>query len=180
MRLFSYLVTKSLIHSEGKSTSYLVLDLGNNSFSIKKCLTLIAFCAGAMSQWKYHDLSLHSTGCCVELGHVNKWELAGRSDLLLPRLSYSFWALCRKMYVHCVRAHDLFASLQLDRATTTGRLLDPTTCLPHKDGGIPLSVLPKYTTSKLSGLFSTLSLFCWAPSREAVNNIFWSLLVWLD
>ena len=45
-------------------------------------------------------------------------------------------------------------------ATTTGRLLVPTTCLPHKDGGIPLSALPKHTTSKLAGLFSTLSLFC--------------------
>ena len=44
-------------------------------------------------------------------------------------------------------------------ATTTGRLLGPTICLPHKDGGIPLSVLPK-DTSKLAGLFSTLSLFC--------------------
>ena len=33
------------------------------------------------------------------------------------------------------------------------------TFLPHKDGGIPLSVLPKDTTSKLAGLFSILSLF---------------------
>ena len=33
------------------------------------------------------------------------------------------------------------------------------TCLPHKDEGIPLTVLPKDTTSKLAGLFSTLSLF---------------------
>ena len=33
------------------------------------------------------------------------------------------------------------------------------TCLPHKGGGIPLSALPKDTTSKLAGLFSTLSLF---------------------
>ena len=33
------------------------------------------------------------------------------------------------------------------------------TCLPHKDGGIPLSALPKDTTSKLAGLFYTLSLF---------------------
>ena len=45
-------------------------------------------------------------------------------------------------------------------AITTGRLLGPTTCLPHKDGGIPLSASPKDTTSKLAGLFSTLSLFC--------------------
>ena len=33
------------------------------------------------------------------------------------------------------------------------------TYLPHKDGGIPLSALPKDTTSKLVGLFSALSLF---------------------
>ena len=43
-------------------------------------------------------------------------------------------------------------------ATTTGRLLGPTTCLPHKNGSIPSSVLPKDATSKLAGLFSTLSL----------------------
>ena len=44
-------------------------------------------------------------------------------------------------------------------AARTGRLLGPATCLPHKGGGILLSVLPKNTTSKLFGLFSTLSLF---------------------
>ena len=44
-------------------------------------------------------------------------------------------------------------------ATTTGRLLGHITCLPHKDGDIPLSVLPKDTASKLAGVFSTLSLF---------------------
>ena len=46
------------------------------------------------------------------------------------------------------------------KATTTGRLLGPTICVPHKGGGIPLSVLPKDTASKLADLFSTLSLFC--------------------
>ena len=35
---------------------------------------------------------------------------------------------------------------------TTGRLVGPSTCLPHEDGGIPLSALPKYTTSELAGL----------------------------
>ena len=63
------------------------------------------------------------------------------------------------MYIHCVRAHALFVSLQLGWAITTGRLLGPATCLPYEDGGIPLSALPKDTTSKLAGLFSTL-LFC--------------------
>ena len=53
----------------------------------------------------------------------------------------------------------LFVSLKLDWATTTSRLLGPAIILPRKDGGIPLSVLPKDTTSKLADLFSTLFLF---------------------
>ena len=32
----------------------------------------------------------------------------------------------------------------------TGRLVSPTTCLPHKDGGIPFSGLTKDATSKLT------------------------------
>ena len=50
-----------------------------------------------------------------------------------------------------------FANLQLNLAITTSRLLGPASCLPHKDGGIPFSVLPKDTTNKLAGLFYTLS-----------------------
>ena len=46
------------------------------------------------------------------------------------------------------------------------------TCLPHKGGGVPLSTLPKDTTSKLTGLFSTTSSKCQASSREAVDTIF--------
>ena len=46
------------------------------------------------------------------------------------------------------------------------------TCFPHKDGDISLGALPKITTSKLAGLFSTISNKCRAPSREAVNTIF--------
>ena len=34
------------------------------------------------------------------------------------------------------------------------------TCLPHKGGGVPLSALPKDTTSELAGLFSTTSHKC--------------------
>ena len=34
----------------------------------------------------------------------------------------------------------------------------PAICLPHQDGGIPLSAFPNGTASKLAGLFSTLSL----------------------
>ena len=52
--------------------------------------------------------------------------------------------------------------------------------LPHKDWSIPLSVLLKDTASKVASFFSTLSFFCWVPSRVAVNTIFKSLLVWLD
>ena len=37
------------------------------------------------------------------------------------------------------------------------------TCLPHKGGDVPLSAWPKDTTSKLAGLFSTLSLFAVYP-----------------
>ena len=40
------------------------------------------------------------------------------------------------------------------------------TCLQHKGGGVPLSALPKDTTSELAGLFSTTSLICRAPSER--------------
>ena len=52
------------------------------------------------------------------------------------------------------------------------------TCLLHKGGGVPLSALPKDTTSELAGLFSTTSHKCRAPSREAVNTIF--KVFWYD
>ena len=63
------------------------------------------------------------------------------------------------MYIHCVGAHALFASLQINWVTTTSRLFGPVICLPNKDGGIPLSALPKDAISKLAGLFSTTILF---------------------
>ena len=50
------------------------------------------------------------------------------------------------------------------------RLHGPATCLPHKDGGIPLSALPKDTTSKLGGLFSTLpGVVVRASASQSVN-----------
>ena len=52
------------------------------------------------------------------------------------------------------------------------------TCLSYKGGGIPLSALPKDTTRKLSGLFSTTSLKCRALSREAADTIF--KVFWYD
>ena len=39
-------------------------------------------------------------------------------------------------------------------------------------GGDPLSAFPKDTTSELASLFSTTSPKCWAPIKEAVDNIF--------
>ena len=54
------------------------------------------------------------------------------------------------------------------------------TCLPHKSGGVPLTALPKVTTSELAAVISTTSLGCRAPSREAVDTIFKDLLIWLD
>ena len=51
------------------------------------------------------------------------------------------------------------------------------TCLPDKGGGVPLSVLPKDTTSELAGLFSTSSPKFREPSRKVVDTIFQSLLV---
>ena len=51
------------------------------------------------------------------------------------------------------------------------------TCLPYKGGGVPLSALPKDTTSELAGFFSTISSKCRAPNRKAVDAIFKSLLV---
>ena len=51
------------------------------------------------------------------------------------------------------------------------------TCFSHKGKGVPLRALPKDTTSELAGLFSTTSPKCRAPSREAIDTIFKSLLV---
>ena len=68
--------------------------------------------------------------------------------------------------LHCFSAHARFASLQLDWGHHDRRLLGPTTCLPHKDGGIPFSVLPEDTTRRLAGLFSTLYLFVERQAKE--------------
>ena len=47
----------------------------------------------------------------------------------------------------------LFASLQFNCDTTTGKMLGPATSLSQKDGGIAFSVLPNDTTSKVSDSF---------------------------
>ena len=48
----------------------------------------------------------------------------------------------------------------------------PALCLPRQDGWISLSAFSNGATSKLAGLFSTLSLSCWTSSREAVGSNF--------
>ena len=46
------------------------------------------------------------------------------------------------------------------------------TCLSHKGGGVPLSALPKDTTSKLAGLFSTQFLFKLSAKQESCEYPF--------
>ena len=46
------------------------------------------------------------------------------------------------------------------------------TCLPHKDGGVPLSALSKNTTSELAGLFSTTFPKCQAPTKGSCEYHF--------
>ena len=77
------------------------------------------------------------------------------------------------MYSSIVRcAYRLWVCLTNLHATTGVDPVRGATCLPHKDGGIPLTALPKDTASESSGLFSTLFISDRAPSREAVKNIF--------
>ena len=55
-----------------------------------------------------------------------------------------------------------------------GRLLGPTTCLLHKDGGILLSSLPQATTGEIGGFFSTLCL------SSLALNVSFSIVFWYD
>ena len=43
-------------------------------------------------------------------------------------------------------------------------------CLPPKDGGVPLSALPKDTTINLAGLLSTLSFFYAKRKEEKLGS----------
>ena len=95
----------------------------------------------------------------------NKMEILRRTEKVMMRtmssLSFELFIVSfmqENAYIGRI-ALALTLGLQVF-ATTTGRLLGPTICLLHKDEGIPLSVLPKDKTSKLAGLFSTLSLTC--------------------
>ena len=101
-----------------------------------------------------------------------KWIGPTESAALLIDKKGCLLVIIRPFIYSRVWAHALFACLSSHWATTTSRLLGPTICPPRKNGGVPLNALAKDTTSKLAGLFSTLSLMCWAPSREVVNNIF--------
>ena len=67
----------------------------------------------------------------------------------------------------------LFACIQLDWDTTTGRLLGLATCLKYKDGGIPLSVLPKDTTSDLPICSPHYSLTLDVPDFTLLRSIKW-------
>ena len=93
-------------------------------------------------------------------GHV---ICGNNSNGTKSQLEYNFGKFCQifffsSLYV-CMNSCSVCMSF-VSWAITAGSLLGPTICLPHKDGGIQLSALPKDTTSKLAGLFSTLSLFC--------------------
>ena len=86
---------------------------------------------------------------------------------------YSSFFLC--IYIcFCVGCISYLSSCheKAIKALKRARLGVAAICLPHQDGGIPLSAFPNGTTSKLAGLFSTLSFWGWAWSREAVNTKF--------
>ena len=51
----------------------------------------------------------------------------------------------------------------------TGRLLDSTTCRPHKDGNISFSFLSEDATSKIPNFFSLLSFSC-LVSIKRINS----------
>ena len=53
------------------------------------------------------------------------------------------------------------------------------TCLPHRDGDIPLNDLPRNTTKKLAGMFSTLSLF-YAKRQAGKLSIPFFKVFWYD
>ena len=72
-----------------------------------------------------------------------------------------------------IYAYDLMLGLHVFRQTWPPRRVDClalTTCLPHKDRGIPLSALPKDTTSKLAGLFSKDKIYIWTKDATAVEK----------
>ena len=79
-----------------------------------------------------------------------------------------------KMYINCVSAHARFVSLQLDWPTKTTRLLGPTTCLLHENGGIPLSALPAcsshypYCAERQAGKLPFFTVF-WRDSTWEIN-----------
>ena len=109
----------------------IVILLRCNIFWLSYCLCL------SFIQEKASGMAVFWTGWPHSLGSCHFWGVAW------PILAFQIMNF----------SPPLFASLQLDWATITDRLLGPATCLPHKDGTILLSVLPKDATSKLAGLF---------------------------
>ena len=76
--------------------------------------------------------------------------------------SFSFGLFpIRGRYSRYLHFYDMAFVLRSDDLPATNPLFRGKTgpCLPRKGGGVSLNVLPKDTTSKLAGLFSTLSLF---------------------
>ena len=112
----------------------------------------------------YVNNIIQANGCCIY--YFRKLKSVARPYfyvfLLLKRFwwqqspQYSAGGQSELSYVPVISlffpvwAHARLACLSSDWATTSGRLPDSATCIPHEDGGIPLSALPKDTTSKLS------------------------------
>ena len=182
-------------NSPKKREKILLADTILTALMVKQSLSKIAF-GGDTQSWQFWKFSCGITSkACNWLKEVTMNETRKRRLFFDTFDSFYFffffvvWAICCEVYAGWCTVYIDHSQLALTLglqvfsytgAITTGRLLGRTTCLPHKNRSIPISALPKDTTSKLAGLFFTLSLFCWAPNREAVNTNFLSLLVWLD
>ena len=71
----------------------------------------------------------------------------------------------------------LFVSLQLDWATTTGRLLGPATYLSHKDEGIPFSVFLRGRDKQACWLVLHTIPYVLSAKLEGCKYHFYRLLV---
>ena len=67
--------------------------------------------------------------------------------------------------------YELTLYLKVCLTTATDKLFDRTTCLLHKNKGIPLSDLLKYKTNVFAGFF-TFPFFAHSVKREVANNVF--------
>ena len=87
-----------------------------------------------------------------------------RDHFLWPAGTYSYRNInSYREYVFLYRylvAYFILLSRKSDQCAVRARLGVANICLPHQDGVIPVYAFPNGTTSKLAGLFSTLSLQC--------------------